>query len=107
MRFVDTHAHLNAAAFAPDLDAVVDASLAGLEFVVDVATDRATCERSLELSARHPRIWSTVGVHPHDAAKYDEAALESLFLLADRPKVVALGEMGLDYHYNFSPPDDQ
>lgn len=107
MRFVDTHAHLNAAAFAPDLDAVIAAALDGLEFVVDVATDRPTCERSLALSAQHERIWSTVGVHPHDAAKYDDAALEALFGLADRPKVVALGEMGLDYHYNFSPPDDQ
>lgn len=108
MRFVDTHAHLNAAAFAPDLDAVIAAALEGLEYVVDVATDKPTAERSLSLSAAHPRIWSTVGVHPHDAARYDEAALESLFALADRsPKVVALGEMGLDYHYNFSPPEDQ
>lgn len=107
MRLVDTHAHLNAAAFAPDLDAVIAAALDGLEYVVDVATDRPTTERSLELSARNPRIWSTVGVHPHDAAKYDPAALEALYPLADGPKVVALGEMGLDYHYNFSPPEEQ
>lgn len=107
LRFVDTHAHLNSTAFTSDVDAVIETALDGLEFVVDVATDRTTSERSLTLSAQHPRIWSTVGVHPHDAAKYDDAALDSLYALADRPKVVALGEMGLDYHYNFSPADDQ
>jgi TatD DNase family protein len=107
LRFVDTHAHLNAAAFAPDVDAIVEESLRGLEYVVDVATDRPSCERSLELSRRFERIFSTVGVHPHDASKYDDAALEAMFPLADQPKVVALGEMGLDYHYNFSPPDAQ
>lgn len=107
MKFVDTHAHLNSAAFLPDVDAIIAQSLEGLEYVVDVATDRPTAERSLEISARNPRVFSTVGVHPHDASKYDDAALEALYPLADRAKVVALGEMGLDYHYNFSPADDQ
>ena len=107
MRLVDTHAHLNSDAFAPDVDAVVEDALARLAFVVDVGTDRPTSERSLALSKRHDRVWSTVGVHPHDAEKYDEAALVSLFALADDPKVVALGEMGLDYHYDFSPRDHQ
>jgi TatD DNase family protein len=107
VRFVDTHAHLNSTAFTADVDAVAQDALARLAFVVDVGTDRPTSERSLELSARHDRIWSTVGVHPHDADKYDEAALVDLFTLADRPKVVALGEMGLDYHYDFSQRDAQ
>lgn len=107
MKFVDTHAHLNSAAFAPDVDAIIAQSLEGLAYVVDVATDRPTAERSLAISAKDARIFSTVGVHPHDAAKYDDAALDALYPLADHPKVVALGEMGLDYHYNFSPADDQ
>ena len=107
MKFVDTHAHLNSAAFTPDVDTVISTALEGLEYVIDVATDRPTAERSLSISAKNERIFSTVGVHPHDAAKYDDAALDALYPLADAPKVVALGEMGLDYHYNFSPADDQ
>jgi TatD DNase family protein len=104
---VDTHAHLNAAAFEPDRDAVVAAALAGLAYVVDVGTDRSSSEASLALSARHDRLYSTVGAHPHDAARHDDRALADLMELADRPKVVALGEMGLDYHYDFSPRPEQ
>lgn len=107
MRFADTHAHINSSAYIQDADEVLTDALARLAFVVDVGTDRLTSERSLALSLAHERVWSTVGVHPHDAARYDEAALREVFALADRPKVVALGEMGLDYHYDFSPREVQ
>lgn len=108
MPIIDTHAHLCHEAFTDNrLEVLAACREAGVVPLIDVATDRATAERSLALSRAHPDVYSTVGVHPHEAQHYSVSDLEALMLLADDPRVKAAGEMGLDYHYNFSPPDRQ
>ncbi len=64
-------------------------------------------DRAVALAARYPQVFATVGVHPHDAAKADAKSFQDLRALAQEPKVVAIGEIGLDYHYDFSPPKAQ
>jgi TatD DNase family protein len=104
---VDTHAHLSSQAFEPDRAAIVAEALSKLVYVVDVGVDLASSKGSLALARSEPRIFATTGVHPHDAKAYQEAELADVFALADDPRVVALGEMGLDYHYDFSPREEQ
>jgi len=103
---VDTHAHLDGDAFAPDIDAVVTrATEAGVTRIVTAGQDEATSGATLSLAARYPAIAAAVGVHPHEAkGAVDLAWLEQL---ARNPDVVAIGEIGLDYHYDFSPRDVQ
>ncbi len=105
----DSHAHLDDARFAPDLAAVLDrARDAGVERIVTVGAGLASCEAAIALARQNPGlVRASVGIHPHDAAGVDEAALARLTELAHSPGVVAIGETGLDYHYNRSPPDVQ
>jgi TatD DNase family protein len=106
---VDSHAHLDDERFAPDLGAVLDrARDAGVQRIVTVGAGLASCEAAIALARRNPGlVWASVGIHPHDAAGADEAALARLIELARSPGVVAIGETGLDYHYDRSPPDAQ
>lgn len=107
--FVDTHAHLCDKVFDPDRDRLVAAALAGgMPFLVNVGYDAETCERAFALAERVPEVWATAGVHPHEAGKYGPAGARALVARwADHPKMVAVGEMGLDYHYDHSPRDVQ
>jgi TatD DNase family protein len=75
--------------------------------VATVGTDVATSRAAIALAAAEPGVWATVGVHPHDAGSADEAALEEIERLATAPRVVAIGEIGLDYFRNLSPKDAQ
>jgi TatD DNase family protein len=106
---VDSHAHLDDGRFAADLGAVLDrAREAGVQRIVTVGTGLASCEAALALAQRNPGfVCASVGIHPHDAAGADEAALARLAELARSPGVVAIGETGLDYHYDRSPRDVQ
>jgi len=105
----DTHAHLHFPEFAPDLDAVVArARAAGIVGMVTIGTDGETNEAAVALAERLPDVHATVGIHPNDAAAVTEAdwmAMEALARAA--AKVVALGEMGLDFFRNLSPHDVQ
>jgi len=105
MPLVDTHAHLHFPEFAEDLDAVLDrARQAGVATTVTIGTDRETNPAAVALAERLEGVYATVGIHPHDAADATEddfAALERLARMS--PKVVALGEMGLDFFRNLSP----
>jgi len=100
VRWIDNHCHL-------DLDTlestVAQASDAGVERMIDVGTDVATSVAAIAKAAASNQVWATVGVHPHEA-RYGISGIEDL-LGSDR--VVAVGECGLDYHYNHSPPVDQ
>jgi len=106
---VDSHAHLDDGRFAPDLAAVLDrARDAGVQRIVTVGAGLASCEAAIALAQRNPGfVWASVGIHPHDAAGADETALARLTELARSPGVVAIGETGLDYHYDRSPRDVQ
>ncbi|HEX9749753.1 MAG TPA: TatD family hydrolase [candidate division Zixibacteria bacterium] len=106
---IDSHAHLNFDAFDSDRDAVVErAHQAGVHTIINIATDFESCERVLELAERYERTYATVGIHPHDAGIWEgSASTKRLMELAQHPKVVAIGEIGLDYYRNLSPPDQQ
>lgn len=104
---VDTHAHLNHEKFT-NLDETLNrASDAGIEYVIVPGWDLPSSEMAIEISERFDKVFAAVGYHPHDASKADDAALKKIAEMASHPKVVAIGEIGLDYHYNLSPPDIQ
>ncbi len=104
----DTHAHLHVPEFAEDLAAVLErARAAGVQRLVTIGTDVETTVAALALAEREDRVWATAGIHPHDAAAADEAAFAAIERLAGHPRVVAIGEIGLDFFRNLSPPDVQ
>lgn len=105
---VDTHAHLDDERFSEDLVEVLErARKAGVVRVIHPGIDLATSRTAVEMAERYDWIYAAVGFHPHNAAQADDAALEEIARLARHPKVVAVGEIGLDYHYDFSPRDVQ
>ena len=104
----DTHAHLHFPEFAADLDATLDrARTAGVTRFVNIGTDVPTSHAAIELTAGRPDVWATVGVHPHHAAEVTDADLAEIERLAASSKVVAIGEMGLDFFRNLAPRDAQ
>jgi TatD DNase family protein len=104
----DTHAHLNAEEYKDDLDEVISrAQEAGVTNMVVVGFDRPTIERAIELVDHYDFLYASVGWHPVDAIDITEEDLIWIEELASHPKVVALGEMGLDYHWDKSPKDIQ
>lgn len=108
MRLIDTHTHLHEPEFAGDIDAVVGrARAAGVEALLTLGTDVASSKRAVALAERFDGVWAAVGVHPHEASSADEAALAELRSLARHPRVVAVGEIGLDFYRNLSPREDQ
>ena len=108
MPLVDSHCHLNADRFDADVDDVLDrARAAGLERILVPGWNVWSCERALELADAHPWLDASVGVHPHDAAKVDDASWASIAVRGADPRVVAIGETGLDYDRVFSPIPDQ
>src|SRR5690242_20017711 len=101
---VDTHAHLNDRRFSHDLPAVLArAAAGGIGAIVVVGYNLASSQEAVRLAARHERLWAAVGIHPHDARHATEEALAELRRLAAAPKVIALGECGLDYYRDLSP----
>ena len=100
----DTHAHLHFPDFADDFDAMMArARGAGVRRMVTIGTDAETSRAAVAIAERDPDVWASVGLHPHDAAAGDAAAFDELERLAASPRVVALGEMGLDFFRNLSP----
>jgi TatD DNase family protein len=107
---LDAHCHLADPRLYPDLDgALARAADAAVGTIVAVgAIDTLETDRlTVEIAERHPHILAAVGVHPHNAADCDEARITALAALARSPKVVAIGETGLDFHYLHSPADAQ
>jgi TatD DNase family protein len=105
---IDSHAHLDFPQFDDDRDAVIErARRTGLAAIINVGTDLDSSERTVELAARYPMIYAAVGVHPHDARTLSPATLDRLAELAAGEKVVAIGEIGLDYYRDLSPRDLQ
>lgn len=108
VRLIDSHCHVNAERFADDAEQVLEtAREKGVERVLVPGWNVASCERARELADRVDWIDIAVGVHPHDAAKVGEAGWQRIVGWANDPRVVAVGETGLDYDRVFSPIRDQ
>ena len=110
MRLVDSHVHLDDPKFDADREAVIERALAaGVERMVAIGTGSGPpdLETAIRQAERYPFILATIGVHPHDASKATDETFARLRDLASHPKVVAIGEIGLDYHYDFSPREVQ
>ncbi|ASA97229.1 MULTISPECIES: TatD family hydrolase [Anoxybacillus] len=104
----DTHAHLNATQFNEDVEQVIERARAeGVSHIVVVGFDRPTIERAMELADQYSFIYAAVGWHPVDAIHMTDDDLMMIEQLAAHPKVVALGEMGLDYYWDQSPKEVQ
>jgi TatD DNase family protein len=104
VRLVDSHAHLHFGQFDDDREKVIErARKAGVVTIVDVGTSLASSRASVALAERYGFVHATVGVHPHDAKTVTPPVLDELRSLAQRRKVVAIGEIGLDYYRDLSP----
>lgn len=101
---IDSHCHFNFNAFDQDREEVlVRARAAGVVALINPGTDLADSRQIVTLAEKNPNLYAAVGFHPNDAASFDETALAELHTLAGYPKVVAVGEIGLDYHWDKAP----
>jgi len=101
---IDSHCHLNFDAFDDDrAEVLVRAAEAGVTAIINPATNLDDSRQIINLADEIPHLFAAVGFHPNDAQSFDEAALERLRDLADHPKVVAIGEIGLDYYWDKAP----
>lgn len=106
--FIDTHTHLFYPNFNGEVDAVIQrAREAGVDYMIVPGTDLASSAQAVELAHKYDFIYAAVGVHPHDSKDWDESILKNIEELASDKKVVAIGETGLDYFYDFSPKEMQ
>lgn len=105
---IDTHTHLDDARFDGDRDAMINrARQAGVERFVTIGCDLATSRAAVALADQHQFVYASIGVHPHEVKHISEGWYDEFRRLARNNKVVAYGEIGLDYHYNHSSPKDQ
>ncbi len=106
--FIDTHVHLDDPRYNADRDAVFQrAKEAGVEAFVTIGCDLATSTAAVQLTTTRPNIYATIGVHPHEVKHIESDWYDELRQLAKHSRVVAFGEIGLDYHYDHSPRDIQ
>lgn len=105
---IDSHVNLHAPQFDEDRDAViVRAREAGVQMMIEISDKLSTFEATHGLAMAHDDIWCTVGVHPHEAKDHTDLTAVRLVELAGRPRVVGIGECGLDFHYDLSPREAQ
>ena len=112
MGFFDSHCHLDPSVYGDDagVDQVVArAHEAGVRRMVNIGcgTDAEAFERALAVAERHPSVWATAGTHPHDASRWTAQTADAIRRVAPHPRLVAIGELGLDFHYDSSPRDQQ
>ncbi|MFH0736354.1 MAG: TatD family hydrolase [bacterium] len=106
--FIDTHCHLFYPNFNGEVDKIIQNAVdSGVDYIIVPATDIASSIQALEITKKYPFIYSAAGVHPHDTKGWDGSMLATIKEIAQSPKVVAIGEIGLDYYYDFSPKEDQ
>jgi TatD DNase family protein len=108
--FVDSHAHLDGKQFDSDREQVIaHAREAGVQAIVAIGNGDGPpkLDAGIELAQKHDFLYATIGIHPHEAQLADESAYQNMERLAKHPKVIAWGEIGLDYYYDHSPRDVQ
>lgn len=104
----DTHCHLDFPDFAEEIDAVIArAHASGVKRMVTISTEVGRVATYKALAMRFPSVWFTVGTHPNHAAKEPDVTLDEILAEAKHPKCVAIGEAGLDYHYDYATPAQQ
>lgn len=102
--FIDSHTHIQISQFDPDRDAVLKRALeAGVSTILVIGFDLETSLGAVELAEKHENLFATVGIHPHDAKDFTPDVVKTFRELLHHPKVIALGEIGLDYYRNLSP----
>jgi TatD DNase family protein len=105
---IDSHAHLEMTEFDRDREEVIArASAAGLTAIITVGTTIPDCEKAAEIARLHPQVYAAVGIHPHEVSEIDPGTYDTLRVLARQEKVVAIGEIGLDFFYDHSPREVQ
>jgi TatD DNase family protein len=105
---IDSHAHLDGPKFDQDrVEVISRARAAGISAIINVGFDMPSCKRSIVLAEEYPEVYAAIGIHPHDADTAKEEDFTQLQAWAAHPKVVAIGEMGLDYYRNLSPRETQ
>ncbi|OPX39281.1 MAG: hydrolase TatD [Desulfobacteraceae bacterium 4484_190.3] len=105
---MDSHSHIEMKAFDRDRDEVLKrAKDAGVDLIIAVGIDLADCERAISIAGKYDEVYAAVGIHPHHAKEIDEKTYDSLREMAKREKVVAYGEIGLDFFRNLSPREIQ
>jgi len=104
----DTHTHLDDAKYDGDREAMMArARKAGVETFVTIGCDLATSQAAVSLAEQYPSVYASIGVHPHEVKHILDGWYDEFRRLAQNKKVVAYGEIGLDYHYNHSSPEEQ
>ncbi len=105
---IDSHAHLEMKEFDCDREEVIKrAKQAGIDFIVTIGTNLELSKKAVALAYKYENIYATIGIHPHDVVNADNKTFDNLRELARRKKVVAYGEIGLDFFRNISPPEKQ
>lgn len=105
---IDSHAHLNGPSFDADLQEVLTrADEVGVHTIINIGYDLESSQHAVKLAETYPNLWAVVGVHPHDAKTWTPQIREKIKARSCSPKVVAIGEIGLDYHYDNSPREMQ
>lgn len=105
---IDTHAHLYFDELYNDLDNILDeAKEIGVKYIICPSTNLETARKTLEIANKYPMVYAAIGIHPHETSNFDDYTLLELEKLLSNPKVVAIGEIGLDYYYDNSPKNKQ
>lgn len=106
--FFDSHAHIDGEKFDRDRDLVLSRAKAnGIDYIMNPGADFESSVRAVALAQKYEMVYAAVGIHPHDASSLDDGLLMMIEALTKKPKVQAIGEIGLDFHYDFSPRDTQ
>ncbi|WP_300529835.1 TatD family hydrolase [Maricaulis sp.] len=106
--FIDSHVNLHGEQFADDLDAVIErARAAGVDKMLTICCQLSDFDAVSAIAERYDDIWCTIGAHPHHAKDRPDISAQELIEIAQHPKVVAIGETGLDFYYGYSPKEEQ
>ena len=105
---IETHAHLDSKKYDPDRNEVIKRAFeSGVEKIINISSEVAAIERIISIAENNENIYATAGIQPHNAYEFDRKIMERIIEMANGSKIVAIGEVGLDYHYNFSLPEIQ
>lgn len=108
MKIVDSHCHIDDEKFDQDRDVIIsNFENDEIDFIVDPACDIASSEKIIEIVKKYDRVYGAVGIHPHEVEGITDEDLEKIYEMSFSEKIVAIGEIGLDYYYDNSPREKQ